>query len=749
VVTTLATGVSRSRRRRRLIGLAGVVLAVALTSIGSVDAVPAALAPVDARLVESSVQGRVCLAETSASDLNHLFDAEPGGVVGADYQRPFPLPDGRVLWVFQDGAVRTGPDSIVVVHNIALLQNGSCFEVLYGGTPTEPKPFLFASQTEPFRHWFWPLDAEIGTDGKLYVFVAEMVEQSDTYLTRTVPIGTHVVAFDPATNSVTWEGRPANSSPSLYGWSITSDEQWTYLYAQCHRQFGFDQYALWAAFDAACSPIVTVGRVPRGNMLDSPSYWDGSVWQPDPAAAVPVVETAGRRVNVNQIEWTGSSFLSVNKEGDWWGDTIYFARAESATGPFVVYDSLPEPLKCPRSECNSFFATWIPRQAVDRPGNRLVFSISHNRWDGVISALYRPSFHEVVAPPFLGAGQTLELTIPGDPVDAAVINVTAVHPTAAGYVTAYPCDRSRPETSNLNYLAGDVVANLVVARPDADGKVCLFSFATTDLVVDLAGGFQAGSGYDPVDNPVRLIDTRHGLGVAHRRVGAGETIKVSVPGDPLAAAVLNVTAVSPSAAGYITVFPCDRPRPDASNLNYSDGDVVANLVVARPDVDNNVCLFSFAETDVVVDLAGGVALGGSYNPADNPTRLVDSRRGLGTSQQRVAGGETVVVSVPDAAGASAVVFNVTAVSPSAAGYITAYPCDRSRPETSNLNYSYGDVVANLAVTRPDTDGNVCLFSFAETDLIVDLAGTVPADGTYTAMDTPSRIVDTRTGIIAP
>jgi hypothetical protein len=59
------------------------------------------------------------------------------------------------------------------------------------------------------------------------------------------------------------------------------------------------------------------------------------------------------------------------------------------------------------------------------------------------------------------------------------------------------------------------------------------------------------------------------------------------------------------------------------------------------------------------------------------------------------------------------------------------------------------MVANLAVTRPDTDGNVCLFSFAETDLIVDLAGTVPADGTYTAMDTTSRIVDTRTGIIAP
>jgi hypothetical protein len=378
-----------------------------------------------------------------------------------------------------------------------------------------------------------------------------------------------------------------------------------------------------------------------------------------------------------------------------------------------------------------------------------VYSISHNRWDGIISALYRPSFHEVVAPPFLAAGRTLELAVPGEAVDAAVINVTAVGPQAAGYVTAYPCDQPRPLASNLNYLSGDVVANLVVARPEADGKVCLFSLATTDLVVDLAGGFQAGSGYDPVDNPLRLVDTRDGLGAAHRPVGAGETIKVTIPGDPPAAAVLNVTAVSPSAAGYITVFPCDRPRPNASNLNYSDGEVVANLAVTRPDIDGKVCLFSLAETDLVVDLAGGFAPGGSYHPADNPTRLVDSRDGLGVSQQRVASGETVVVSVPDAAGAGAVVLNVTAVSPSDVGYIAAYPCDRSQPKTSNLNYSAAEVVANLVVTRPDPDGNVCLFSLAETDLVVDLAGTVPADGSYTAMGTPRRIVDTRTGIIVP
>jgi hypothetical protein len=69
MATARATSVSRSKQRRKLIALAGVVLAVALTPIGSVYADPATLAPGDARSVESTVQGTECLAGTTASDL--------------------------------------------------------------------------------------------------------------------------------------------------------------------------------------------------------------------------------------------------------------------------------------------------------------------------------------------------------------------------------------------------------------------------------------------------------------------------------------------------------------------------------------------------------------------------------------------------------------------------------------------------------------------------------------------------------
>jgi hypothetical protein len=45
--------------------------------------------------------------------------------------------------------------------------------------------------------------------------------------------------------------------------------------------------------------------------------------------------------------------------------------------------------------------------------------------------------------------------------------------------------------------------------------------------------------------------------------------------------LLNVTAVTPTAGTYVTVFPTDVERPTASNLNAVTGQVVPNMVIAR------------------------------------------------------------------------------------------------------------------------------------------------------------------------
>jgi hypothetical protein len=115
-------------------------------------------------------------------------------------------------------------------------------------------------------------------------------------------------------------------------------------------------------------------------------------------------------------------------------------------------------------------------------------------------------------------------------------------------------------------------------------------------------------------------------------VPAGGTVEVEVASGALAA-VLNVIAVEPSSPGFITVHPCDEPAPNASNINYGDVPFVSNLVIARPSLDDRVCVTSSAETDVVVDLAGFLPLTAGYEPLRAPVRLVDTRIGTGVPGQ--------------------------------------------------------------------------------------------------------------------
>jgi len=91
-----------------------------------------------------------------------------------------------------------------------------------------------------------------------------------------------------------------------------------------------------------------------------------------------------------------------------------------------------------------------------------------------------------------GAGTTLELQVtnrggvPAD-ADAVMLNVTAVFPDAPGFLTVFPCGSALPKASNVNYGPGDVVANAVLAKVGAGGKVCIYTLAVTDVVVDVNG----------------------------------------------------------------------------------------------------------------------------------------------------------------------------------------------------------------------------------------------------------------------
>jgi hypothetical protein len=104
--------------------------------------------------------------------------------------------------------------------------------------------------------------------------------------------------------------------------------------------------------------------------------------------------------------------------------------------------------------------------------------------------------------------------IPQD-ASAVALNVTVVNPEAAGFVTVWPCSAARPNASNLNFVAGQVVPNNVVAPIGDQGSVCFYSSQSTDIIVDVSGYFTGSAGNQFVGaTPKRFVDTRSSLGPA-------------------------------------------------------------------------------------------------------------------------------------------------------------------------------------------------------------------------------------------
>jgi hypothetical protein len=97
------------------------------------------------------------------------------------------------------------------------------------------------------------------------------------------------------------------------------------------------------------------------------------------------------------------------------------------------------------------------------------------------------------------------------------------------------------------------------------------------------------------------------------------------------------------------------------------------------------------------------------------------------------------------ADALGVAVNVTVTSPSAPGFLAAYPCG-SKPNTSNVNYSADQTVPNLVISALSRNGHLCISTSATTDVIVDLSGFIPNQSHLVALARPERFLDTRVDI---
>ena len=100
---------------------------------------------------------------------------------------------------------------------------------------------------------------------------------------------------------------------------------------------------------------------------------------------------------------------------------------------------------------------------------------------------------------------------------AAVLNVTVTEPSHGGWLAVHPSGEAFPGVSNLNFVKGQTVPNLVMAKLGGDGKVVLTNaFGTAHVVIDVLGYYgTAGAEHDSGRcRPSRILDTRDGTGRA-------------------------------------------------------------------------------------------------------------------------------------------------------------------------------------------------------------------------------------------
>jgi DNA-binding beta-propeller fold protein YncE len=293
--------------------------------------------------------------------------------------------------------------------------------------------------------------------------------------------------------------------------------------------------------------------------------------------------------------------------------------------------------------------------------------------------------------------------------------------------------------------------------------------------------------------PFRICDTRPAApGIApnqcntgpgiHGPLTSGETRAITVgvagsgvPTSGVSAVVVNVTAIAPTKLTYLTLFPANGATPATSNLNPAAGQVIANLVEVAVSSTGQLDVYNDAgTTNITIDIEGWVSTttsgtAGLYNPTA-PTRICDTRtgRGIAPNQCDMGGAHPILAGHPltfdvhgsgspvPATGVSAVVFNLTAIAPTAPTVLKAYPSNVGTPTASNINLPAGAVVPNRVIV-PVPAGCAaphCTVTIANSagsvNVVVDIDGwftdsTGSQTGALFSGVTPSRLCDTRVG----
>ncbi len=348
-----------------------------------------------------------------------------------------------------------------------------------------------------------------------------------------------------------------------------------------------------------------------------------------------------------------------------------------------------------------------------------------------------------------GCTAVLDLTatpaIPAD-AEAVALNVTAVDAPGRGLVTVYPCGSPRPNASNLNPRPFQPTANSVIVQVDATRQICMYTYTSLNLVVDVTGWFgRFGDPYHTLGNR-RLLDTRTSDlrpdgGTGPLRQGTELHVPIVGPVAPAGATAvsINVTTTDAVGPGFVTAYPCGGGRPDTSTVNYLAAEQRAGHTIIGVGEGGAICLWTYATVDVIVDIEGwfgGAAGSGTLITPMVGARVLDTRVGTGGISGKLAAGSTARFNPADQGRlpiGSTVVLDVVSTEAVGPGFLTLYPCGGGRPITSTVNAVVGTEATNVALVDVDATGEICVFAYSSMHVVIDVIGSFGPGGPLHAL----------------
>lgn len=259
----------------------------------------------------------------------------------ADESVPVSLPDGRVVWIFDDTSVgHVQPDgtldpSNTVANNSFVVQAGACFTPKLGGTPLA-RTSLIPSPGP--NEWYWPTSGVVDTaNDQLLVFVLHVQRTGSDSLDFTI-LDVGVATF--SLPALTLEGVQQLPFPTS-GLAYASTSFYDATNPDPAQR---DVYAYVSNQRNAYVARTTVAQVLTGPW----EFWDGSGWSTDSTQAAPMAWSgipnfdpshtlgagAGPRAQPAVVAY-GSGYLLTSKLADAFSNDVSAFTGPTPAGPWT------------------------------------------------------------------------------------------------------------------------------------------------------------------------------------------------------------------------------------------------------------------------------------------------------------------------------------------------------------------------------------------------------------------------------